>query len=368
VTVVPADTPAKEVLALNPDGVFLSNGPGDPEGLPYAVEAVRALLDSNIPILGICLGHQLLGMAMGGRKRRLKFGHHGGNHPVQHLPSGKVLITAQNHNYFIETDSLDPAKVEITYLSLNDNSLEGLRLKGRPVSSVQFHPEAAPGPHDAHAIFGEFFENIRNYQAWLISIAGPKIGTKCRAGSNEPMPWRLPSGNRWRFPGTMTALEYGCGTGLLSFALQAELGAITLADSSSGMLEVLREKIARGGSTNMTPLRLDLAIDPLPVERFDLVYTLMTLHHIPDTAKILGCFHSLLQPGGVLCIADLDKEDGSFHSHEARISTDIMVLTARSWDMELERAGFTNIRFSTCYELIKDERSYPLFLAVAEKK
>ena len=162
VTVVPADTPATEVLRLNPDGVFLSNGPGDPEGLPYAVNAVRALLDSNIPILGICLGHQLLGMALGGRKRRLKFGHHGGNHPVQHLPSGKVLITAQNHNYFIETDSLDPAKVEITYLSLNDGSLEGLRLKDRPVSSMQFHPEAAPGPHDAHAIFGEFFENIWN--------------------------------------------------------------------------------------------------------------------------------------------------------------------------------------------------------------
>jgi carbamoyl-phosphate synthase small subunit len=164
VTVVPADTTAKEALALNPDGVFLSNGPGDPEGLPYAVEAVKELLDANIPILGICLGHQLLGMAVGGCKRRLKFGHHGGNHPVQHLPSGKVLITAQNHNYFIETDSLDPAKVEITYLSLNDNSLEGLRLKGRPVTSVQFHPEAAPGTHDAHDIFGEFFENIRMYQ------------------------------------------------------------------------------------------------------------------------------------------------------------------------------------------------------------
>jgi carbamoyl-phosphate synthase small subunit len=164
VTVVPADAPAKEVLAMNPDGVFLSNGPGDPEGLPYALEAVKELLDANIPMLGICLGHQLLGMALGGRKLRLKFGHHGGNHPVQHLPSGKVFITAQNHNYFIETGSLDPAKVEITYLSLNDNSLEGLRLKGRPVTSVQFHPEAAPGPHDAHAIFGEFFENIRNYQ------------------------------------------------------------------------------------------------------------------------------------------------------------------------------------------------------------
>jgi carbamoyl-phosphate synthase small subunit len=160
-TVVPADTPAKDVLAMQPDGIFLSNGPGDPEGLPYAVEAVRDLLDSGIPILGICLGHQLLGMAMGGRKLRLKFGHHGGNHPVQHLSTGKVLITAQNHNYHIETDSLDPAEVEITYLSLNDKSLEGMRLKHKPVLSVQFHPEAAPGPHDALDIFSEFFGLLR---------------------------------------------------------------------------------------------------------------------------------------------------------------------------------------------------------------
>ena len=160
VTVVPADTPARRVQALNPDGVFLSNGPGDPEGLPYAVEAVRGLLDSALPILGICLGHQLLGMALGGRKRRLKFGHHGGNHPVQHLPTGRVLITAQNHNYYIETDSLDPAEVEVTHLSLNDGSLEGMRLKDRPVLSVQFHPEAAPGPHEAHTIFGEFFNQL----------------------------------------------------------------------------------------------------------------------------------------------------------------------------------------------------------------
>jgi carbamoyl-phosphate synthase small subunit len=161
VTVVPADTSAQEALAMNPDGIFLSNGPGDPEGLPYAVETVRGLLEAGVPILGICLGHQLLGMALGGTKRRLKFGHHGGNHPVKHLPSGKALITAQNHNYYIEADSLDPAKVEVTYLSLNDNSLEGMRLKNKPVLSVQFHPEAAPGPHDAHDIFGEFFELIR---------------------------------------------------------------------------------------------------------------------------------------------------------------------------------------------------------------
>jgi len=161
VTVVPAFTTARDVLRLSPQGVFLSNGPGDPEGLPYAINAVRGLLDANIPILGICLGHQLLGMALGGRKRRLKFGHHGGNHPVQHLPTGRVLITAQNHNYCIETDSLDPAEVEVTHLSLNDNSLEGMRLNNRPVLSVQFHPEAAPGPHDAHDVFSEFFHSVR---------------------------------------------------------------------------------------------------------------------------------------------------------------------------------------------------------------
>ena len=165
----------------------------------------------------------------------------------------------------------------------------------------------------------------------------------------------------------MTAFEYGCGTGLLSFALQADLCAITLADSSSGMLEVLREKISHSGVKHMTPVRLDLAIDPLPVERYDLVYTLLTLHHIPDTVSLLGCFHSLLQSGGVLCIADLDKEDGSFHSHEPGFDGHNGFDRAEL-DMELERAGFTNIRFNTCYELIKDKRSYPLFLAVAEKK
>jgi carbamoyl-phosphate synthase small subunit len=160
VTVVPANTSARDTLALKPDGVFLSNGPGDPDGLPYAVEAIGELLNSEVPIFGICLGHQLLGMAAGGTKSRLKFGHHGGNHPVQHLKSGAVLITAQNHNYCIEADSLDPAKVEVTYLSLNDNSLEGLRWKNKPVLSVQFHPEAAPGPHDAHDIFADFFELV----------------------------------------------------------------------------------------------------------------------------------------------------------------------------------------------------------------
>jgi carbamoyl-phosphate synthase small subunit len=160
VTVVPADTTASEVLALKPDGVFLSNGPGDPAGLPYAVEAVSGLIESGVPLFGICLGHQLIGRALGADTHRLKFGHHGGNHPVQHLPSGKVLITAQNHNYCVTAGDLNPGEVEITYKSLNDDSLEGLRLKHKPVFSVQFHPEAAPGPHDAHDIFAEFFKMI----------------------------------------------------------------------------------------------------------------------------------------------------------------------------------------------------------------
>ncbi|MBN8655407.1 MAG: glutamine-hydrolyzing carbamoyl-phosphate synthase small subunit [Anaerolineae bacterium] len=160
VTVVPADTSAEEVLALKPDGIFLSNGPGDPAGLPYAVEAVEKLIDSNVPMFGICLGHQLIGRALGADTHRLKFGHHGGNHPVQHLPSGEVLITAQNHNYCVTAGDLNQDEVEITYKSLNDDSLEGLRMKKKPVFSVQFHPESAPGPHDAHDIFGEFFKMI----------------------------------------------------------------------------------------------------------------------------------------------------------------------------------------------------------------
>jgi carbamoyl-phosphate synthase small subunit len=158
VTVVPADTTADEVLAMKPGGVFLSNGPGDPAGLPYAVEAVSGLIESGVPMFGICLGHQLIGRALGADTHRLKFGHHGGNHPVQHLQSGEVLITAQNHNYCVTAGDLNLDQVEITYKSLNDDSLEGLRMKSKPVFSVQFHPESAPGPHDAHDIFGEFFK------------------------------------------------------------------------------------------------------------------------------------------------------------------------------------------------------------------
>ncbi|MBI5353602.1 MAG: glutamine-hydrolyzing carbamoyl-phosphate synthase small subunit [Chloroflexi bacterium] len=160
VTVVPADATADEVLALKPDGIFLSNGPGDPAGLPYAVEAVSGLIESGVPIFGICLGHQLIGRALGADTNRLKFGHHGGNHPVQYLPTGEVLITAQNHNYCVTEGDLNKDEVEITYKSLNDDSLEGLRMKNKPVFSVQFHPEAAPGPHDAHDIFSVFFKMI----------------------------------------------------------------------------------------------------------------------------------------------------------------------------------------------------------------
>lgn len=164
ITVVPADTPAEQALALKPDGVFLSNGPGDPAGLPYAVEATRQLIESGVPIFGICLGHQLIGQALGAETYKLKFGHHGGNHPVQHQASGAVLITAQNHNYCVRPEDLDPTEVEITYKSLNDGSLEGMRLRHKPVISVQFHPEAAPGPHDAHNIFAQFFEMV---QTWI---------------------------------------------------------------------------------------------------------------------------------------------------------------------------------------------------------
>ena len=161
VTVVPADTTAVEVLGMKPDGIFLSNGPGDPAGLPYAVEAVSSLIESGIPVFGICLGHQLIGRALGADTHRLKFGHHGGNHPVQYLPNGRVLITAQNHNYCVAAGDLNPDEVDITYKSLNDDSVEGLRMKNKPVLSVQFHPESAPGPHDAHNIFEEFFSLMR---------------------------------------------------------------------------------------------------------------------------------------------------------------------------------------------------------------
>jgi len=155
VTVVPAATSAADVLAKQPTGVFLSNGPGDPEGVPYLIEAVRGLL-GRVPIFGICLGHQILGLAAGGRTFKLPFGHHGANHPVKDLTTGKVEITAQNHGFAVGPESVTALGWEPTHLNLNDGTCEGLRHREWPVFSVQYHPEASPGPHDANYLFHRF--------------------------------------------------------------------------------------------------------------------------------------------------------------------------------------------------------------------
>ena len=155
VTVVPAETSAQDVLGLKPDGAFLSNGPGDPEPVDYAVKAIRGMM-GRVPVFGICLGHQLCGLALGGKTYKLKFGHHGGNHPVRNNVTGKVEITAHNHNFAVDPDSVNANEVELTHVDLNDNTLEGLRHKTLPLFSVQYHPEAAPGPHDSHYLFRDF--------------------------------------------------------------------------------------------------------------------------------------------------------------------------------------------------------------------
>ncbi len=155
VTVVPAETTAADVMAMKPDGVFLSNGPGDPEPVEYAVQAIRDML-GRVPVFGICLGHQLCGLALGGKTYKLKFGHHGGNHPVRNNTTGKVEITAHNHNFAVDPDSINANDVELTHVDLNDQTLEGLRHKSLPLFSVQYHPEAAPGPHDSHYLFSDF--------------------------------------------------------------------------------------------------------------------------------------------------------------------------------------------------------------------
>jgi carbamoyl-phosphate synthase small subunit len=160
VRVFPAATPAREVLAARPDGVFLSNGPGDPAALPQIVDAVRALVDAGLPLFGICLGHQLLALALGGRTFKLKFGHRGGNHPVKDRETGRVEITAQNHGFAVEVGSL-PAGVVVTHESLYDGTIEGLRHVDAPVFSVQYHPEASPGPHDADYLFQRFVSSMR---------------------------------------------------------------------------------------------------------------------------------------------------------------------------------------------------------------
>ena len=160
VTVVPAKTSASEVLAMQPDGVFLSNGPGDPAACEYAIAATRELLDAGIPLYGICLGHQILGLACGARTLKMKFGHHGANHPVQDMKSGKVMISSQNHGFAVDEASL-PAHVQATHKSLFDGSLQGIRLRDKPAYSFQGHPEASPGPHDVAPVFAPFIEEMR---------------------------------------------------------------------------------------------------------------------------------------------------------------------------------------------------------------
>jgi carbamoyl-phosphate synthase small subunit len=160
-TVVPAQTPAEEVLAQEPDGIFLSNGPGDPEPCDYAISAIRTLLKTDIPIFGICLGHQLLALASGAQTAKMKFGHHGGNHPVQDLQTGKVMITSQNHGFAVDQNTL-PDNVKPTHVSQFDQSLQGIHLTDRPAFSFQGHPEASPGPHDVAPLFDHFIDLMKN--------------------------------------------------------------------------------------------------------------------------------------------------------------------------------------------------------------
>ena len=157
VTVVPATTPAADVLAMNPDGVFLSNGPGDPEPCTYAIEAIKVILEKKVPVFGICLGHQLLALACGAKTEKMKFGHHGANHPVQEKATGRVMISSQNHGFAVAEDSL-PSNLEATFHSLFDGSLQGISRTDIPAMSFQGHPEASPGPHDVESLFDDFIE------------------------------------------------------------------------------------------------------------------------------------------------------------------------------------------------------------------
>jgi len=163
VGVVPAKTSAEDILGMHPDGVFLSNGPGDPEPMDYAVQNVRQLL-GRVPVFGICLGHQVCGLALGGKTYKLKFGHHGSNHPVKNLLTNQVEITAQNHGFCVDPDSLPSREVEPTHINLNDQTNEGIRHKKLPLFSVQYHPEASPGPHDSHYLFSQFTDMMKEFQ------------------------------------------------------------------------------------------------------------------------------------------------------------------------------------------------------------
>jgi carbamoyl-phosphate synthase small subunit len=160
--IVPAETPACEVLDLNPDGVFLSNGPGDPQPCTYAIEAIKQLLEINIPIFGICLGHQLLALASGAKTLKMKFGHHGANHPVKDVETKKVMITSQNHGFSIDEPTI-PDNLCVTHVSLFDGSIQGVHRIDKPAFGFQGHPEASPGPHDATSLFDHFFELIKNH-------------------------------------------------------------------------------------------------------------------------------------------------------------------------------------------------------------
>jgi carbamoyl-phosphate synthase small subunit len=163
VLVVPARTGAAAIRQLDPDGIFLSNGPGDPEPVDYAIDTIRELLDYK-PIFGICLGHQLIGLALGGRSYKLKFGHRGANQPVKDLRSGRVEITSQNHGFAVDAGSLDAKRIEVTHINLNDQTLEGFRHRHRPLLAIQYHPEASPGPHDAHYLFDEFHRLVLQHR------------------------------------------------------------------------------------------------------------------------------------------------------------------------------------------------------------
>ena len=164
ITVVPAKTPASDVLAMNPDGVFLSNGPGDPEPCDYAIQAIKEILETDIPVFGICLGHQLLALASGAKTKKMKFGHHGANHPVQAIEKGTVMITSQNHGFAVDEDTL-PANLVMTHKSLFDGSLQGIARTDKSAFSFQGHPEASPGPHDVAPLFDQFIENIKATKA-----------------------------------------------------------------------------------------------------------------------------------------------------------------------------------------------------------